>query len=148
MTVSDRRPRPLPVPNPVTRRRFVRQTRRQIFLPLLLGLGLLAALVVGLWQAEVGNVEVWAHIATLALGLPALALLTALLTLLAALVYAVTVVLRGLPPYTRQAQDAVMRLEQQIKTGSDLTVKPVITLKSYFAMIESLFGLGSKRAGK
>ncbi len=140
--------KPLPPPNPVTRRRYVRQTRRQIFLPLLMSVLLVAALVAGLWQAQLGNAEVWAHIAALALGLPALVLLVIVLAFLVALVYAVSVVLRGLPPYTRRAQDAVEKLERQIKTGSDLTVKPIITLKSYFSMIESLFGLGQKKTGK
>lgn len=149
MTENTGKPtRPLPPPNPVTRRHTRQETLRQIYFPLGLALLGLGVLVWWLVDRQIGNVQVWANIATLLLGLPALVLLLVVLGVLLTVVIGISIVLKRLPPYTRLAQDAVEKLEQQIRVGSNLTVKPIITLKSYFAMVESLFGLGNGKGGR
>lgn len=132
--------KPLPPPNPVTRKRHRAQVRTQIAIPLVLAGLILAGVIYAVASLHLGSAVVWAQISMILLGLPALALggLALLFVILATIV--ITQALHLLPPYTSSAQQAVLKLEQQIRAGADVSVKPIITIKSYLALVESLFG--------
>jgi hypothetical protein len=130
----------LPPPNPVTRRRHRVQVRRWIVAPFLAAVVVLGATAGLVITRQLGSVASWAQVALILLELPALALGGVALVLATAAGIAVTQALRLLPPYTSAAQQAVAKVEKQIKAGADISVKPLITIRSYLALVESLFG--------
>lgn len=132
--------RPLPPPNPLTRRRHQKQVRRQIYLPVA---GVVVFIIIGVYllvKLEVGNLSVWSNIAGILVGILAMLIMVVVLTFAVTLVYAVSQILVVLPPYTRMAQDAIRTLDEQVRRGMDLSVRPIMTLKSYIALVESIFG--------
>ena len=132
--------RPLPKPNPVTRAAHRREVLRQVTLPLILFVLGFIALVVWFVLAKVGTVAAWSQIATIFLVLPAMMLSLLLLVVLAGLVYVIAQALHFLPPYARLTQDAIERVNQQVKAGADVSAKPIIQIRSYIAMLDALFG--------
>lgn len=131
--------------NPVTRRAHRRSMWRRVWLPLVIFLGILIAVIAGLAKGGVGTVERWSQISTILL-VSAVSLLGFLLVgILAGLVFAVDQVLRLLPPYARRAQDAIETLEKQILAGANISAKPVIEIKSFLAIVSALFGKNKSR---
>ena len=63
-----------------------------------------------------------------------------ILAILIAGIFAVTYVLRILPPYARMTQDAIESVKKQAVTGADMSAKPIIQIRSFIAMIEVLMG--------
>ena len=129
----------LPEPNPETRAAHRREVLRQITLPLIF---LLIALIgAGVWVvwAGVGSIERWSQIATIFLILFGLFIGLIVLAVFVALTFIVTQILRILPPYTRVAQDAIEQIDRQVKAGADISVKPVIEVQRFLAVIDVLF---------
>lgn len=132
--------RPLPQPNPLTRRQHRKQVRWQVYVPLLFGGLTLAGTIYALCAFGVGSLSQWATIASIAVGILVVALLSLILVVLAGITYGLWRILDVLPPYSRLAQDAVASLNEQVHRGANLSIKPIITIKSYLAMLESIFG--------
>lgn len=120
-------------PNPVTREAFRRQVRSQIYLPLVVGLVVVAALGVWLWREGVGSARVWADAATILLLLPLLVIGLLGLIVVAAAAYAIAFLIGWLPGYTRQAQRIVAQAQGQLRRASDLAVTPVTVPRSAWA---------------
>lgn len=131
--------RSLPEPNPETRAIHRREVFRQITLPLIFML--LALIGAGIWAvwAGVGSIERWSQIATIFLAFFGLLIGLIVLAVFAALTFIVTQILRILPPYTRIAQDAIKKIDRQVKAGADIAVKPVIEVQRFLAVINVLF---------
>ncbi len=89
--------------------------------------------------AEVGSIERWSQIATFFLTLFGLFIGLIVLAVFVALTFIVTQILRILPPYTRVALDAIEKIDRQVKIGADISVKPVIEVQRFLAVIEVLF---------
>ena len=131
--------RSLSEPNPETRAIHRREVFRQITLPLLFMLIVLIG--VGIWVvwAGVGSIERWSQIATIFLTLFGLLIGLIVLAVFVALIFIVTQILRILPPFTRIAQDAIEKIDRQVKAGADISVKPVIEVQRFLAVIDALF---------
>jgi predicted PurR-regulated permease PerM len=135
---------PLPDPNPITQSAHKREVRRKVFLPLaaifLLVFGFAALLAFS--GGAGGDVKTWAHISTIFLLVPVLIVGFILFVLLLGLIYIISQILQILPPYAHLSQDFIERLNQRIKSGTDLLVEPILRAKGYIAVINRLFKRG------
>lgn len=113
---------------------------RQITLPLLMAVLLLAAAAYYLVQLEISSIERWAEISFIILITIILIATLFPLVLVMGLIYVITQLLHILPPYARQAQIAIERVKSQVRSGADISVAPLMQIQSYLAMVESLFG--------
>lgn len=132
--------KPLPPPNPVTQAAHKREVRRQVLLPLIFVL--LALIGIGVWViwAGIGSAEQWAQIAQIGMLLMGLVLGLILLVIALGVLFLISYVLGIIPPYARVAQDAIRQIDQQVKSGSDIPVKPVIEIQKFIAMMDVLVG--------
>ncbi len=138
--MEDQLAAPKPLPNPVTQKAHRREVLRQITLPISAGVLLLAALITWLVLAGVGDAEVWGQISTIFLLLLVMLLALIPLAAIVAVIFASTQLLSILPPAASQAQQAIEQIEQQIKAGADISLAPMVQVKSFLAMVEALFG--------
>lgn len=133
--------RPLPEPNPVTRRAHKRQSFWQITLPFLLALLLILALAGGtIWAASGGLSEVsrWTDISVIWLLSPQLFFSLLNLVLLSALVFLLAKLLVVLPRYSRLVQDYLLLVQRTVRTYADKTVEPVLKIRSFKASADAL----------
>ena len=132
--------KPLPPPNPVTRAAHKREVSRQVILPLVVMLFVMIGVGVLLIWAEIGTAEQWSQIAMIFMLLLGLVLGFILFGLTVGVLYIITQVLRIIPPYARIAQDAIMQINRQVRSGSDISVRPVIEIQKFIAMVDVLLG--------
>jgi uncharacterized protein involved in cysteine biosynthesis len=142
--MSDSTPSPakrvnLPIPNPVTQAKHRREIRRQVIVPFVFCLVVIIGIIVWFVLTGVGTVERWAQVSSLLLMSFGMVLGLIVFALLVATVYVITQILRILPPYTRLAQDAIEKIDSQVKSGADISVKPVIEVQRFLAIIDALF---------
>jgi hypothetical protein len=127
-------------PNPVTRAAHKKEFGTQVVLPLVLFLLSFAGAAWALIYYEVGSIARWSQVATIFLVIFWMVVGLIILSLLGALVYLVSRLLQLLPMYTRMAQDGIETIKHQVETGADITVKPVIKIQSFLAVIDALRG--------
>lgn len=127
-------------PNPETRASHKREFGKQVVLPLGLFLFISAGVTAAAVYFQVGSVERWSQIASIFLMIFWMLLGLILLVILGGLVYVVSKLLQLLPPYTRIAQDGIETIRKQVETGTDITVKPVIKIQGFLAVIDTLLG--------
>ncbi len=140
--------RPLPEPNPVTRRAYQRQSFWQITLPFLAALLLILLLAGGtIWSAATGLGEVsrWKDISLIWLVSPQVVLLLIPLLLLCGVVFLISRLLSLLPRYTRLAQDQMITVHQLVRLYSDKVVEPVLRFRSFNASVKELQDQISRR---
>lgn len=130
----------LPEPNPATQAAHRREVAWQVMIPFIGALVIFIGIVVALVGTGVGTVEQWAQIAVIFMSFFGLALGLVVLAVLVVLFFVITQVLKLLPPYARVAQDAIMQIDRQIKAGADISVKPVIEVQRFLAMVDVLLG--------
>lgn len=130
----------LPAPNPRTQKAFRRETRLQVIVPTLIALLLTAGFIYWIVQNEWKDVKVLAQIGQVIMILPTFVIGLIILALLVGGIFAVTYVLRILPPYARLTQDSIDKIKQQAVSGADISAKPIIQIRSFIAMIEVLLG--------
>lgn len=130
--------RQLPEPNPVTKKSHQKEILRQVTLPFVIALLGLAALVSALIFYNIGTLGDWARISTIFLIFPLLVFGIIVVVIMGGLAYLINQVLRIIPPYTRLTQQAIDKVNQQVKTGTEISVKPVMQIQSFLAMIDSL----------
>jgi len=130
----------LPEPNPVTRAAHKKDFFRRVTLPFLLGIFVLISLVVAFILIPVGDVPTWSQIATIFLIGLTLVIGLILLALVGALVYFVSYILKIMPPYTRMAQEGIDTIREQATKGADISVKPIIQIQSFLAVVDTLLG--------
>ena len=127
-------------PNPKTRAAHKKEFRKQVILPLSIFFILLGVASALLIYFEIGTIERWSQIASIALISLSMVIGLVILALLVGLVFLVGQILRQLPPYTRLAQDGIETIKEQVITGADITVKPVMKIQSFLAVIDALRG--------
>lgn len=138
--VANKDKKPLPAPNPRTQKAHRQETWLQIILPLVMALLLSAGLIYWIVNNDLKDLKVMAQIGQVLMILPAFLLGLIVLALLVGGIYAVTYVLRILPPYARMTQDAIDKIKHQAVSGADVSAKPIIQIRSFIAMIEVLLG--------
>jgi predicted PurR-regulated permease PerM len=113
--------------------------RRQITLPFFLVIFIIVVVVIVLVYFRVGTVERWSQISTIFLVVFSFIVGLIVLFLLIVITFLISQLLRLLPPYARLTQEAIEKIQDQAIRGADISVKPVIQVKSFLAMIGALF---------
>ena len=139
-SLTPKKSRPLPDPNPVTQKAHRQDVLRQLTVPVVIVLLAMAGLVFWLIQAGVGDFGLWAQISIIFMVLPALLIGLIVLVILAGLVVGIGYLLGFLPPYARITQDAIQNVKAQAEAGADISAKPIIQIQSFIAMIDTLLG--------
>lgn len=147
--ISPQKPsRPLPEPNPVTRRAHQRQSFWQITVPFGVAFLLILLLAGGtIWSAATGLGEVsrWADISLIWLVSPQFVLLLIPLVFLSGMVLLITKLLTLLPRYTRLVQDWMLTVHHVVRMYSDKVVEPVLRFRGFKASVEELQNQISRR---
>lgn len=121
-----------------------RETRRQIwlqiYLPLGMGVMILAALVFWVWQAEFGAVTVWADVALVVVLIPLFVLGLIILIVLAGLTYGVFWLFGWLPDPLHRLQSIIARVERGTQKGADGVARPMLVVQAVIAMLEAAVG--------
>lgn len=121
--------------NPATQSAFRRQVRRQIYLPLAVGLILLFAALAGLAVGEIGDASTWADIALAYLLVLMIVAALVFLAAVALLAYGVTWLIGNLPGPAWRVQQAVGRVRVGVRRGADLGVRPLVLARSMWAAV-------------
>jgi len=122
-------------PNPATRAAFRRQVILEIYLPLLVGIAVLAAVAVLLWRSGAGEASAWADASTVLLLLPLLALSLLPIAILAAVAYGVTKLIEVIPGPAHQAQSAVAQVARTTKRGTSAALRPFFSVYATAASV-------------
>lgn len=139
MESVEKTPKPLPKPNPRTQAEHRRQMIRQVSWPLIIGILAILAVVVTMIINNIGSVELWSQIAMIFVVIPTLLLGLFLLVLLIGVSIGIGQLLHFLPPYARLTQDAIDKVGQQVRSGAEVSMKPVKQIQRFIAMIEKFF---------
>lgn len=128
----------LPERNPETQKAHSRQVLWQITLPI--AIGVIVALVFAVLATMAGPAEasLWADISLIFILIPLMVVSLMFIALFAAMGYGVYRLLQILPGYARRGQDLALKLEQRVRTGSDLAVEPILRVHSWRASIRAL----------
>jgi hypothetical protein len=109
--------------------------RRQIYLPLAVGLILLFAALAGLAVGEIGDASTWADIALAYLLVLMIVAALVFLAAVALLAYGVTWLIGNLPGPAWRVQQAVGRVRVGVRRGADLGVRPLVLARSMWAAV-------------
>ena len=138
----DNKPRkPLPERNPVTHQKHRHEVFQQITIPLLIG-GIL--IVVPMCLVVLGTVSGAASLDKLAsislIWLILIAMVLALFSIIIviALGYLITMMVKTIPPYARQAQDAFTSIKVGVRGLSDKAVEPFLRYHGFSASLGAL----------
>ena len=138
--VFDRRSGGVPPESPFSEK-AARETRRQIwmqiYLPLGMGVMILAALVFWVWQAGFGAVTVWADVALVVVLIPLFVLGLIILIVLAGLTYGVFWLFGWLPDPLYRLQSIIARVERGTQKGADSVARPMLVVQAVIAMLEA-----------
>ena len=129
-----------PERNPKTLKDHKRETFWQITFPLILGLVFVLILAVLTFMAATGDGRITqaADAALIFLIVP-LMLFTLISTIIfAAITFGIIKLNSTLPLYFKQAQDALIRVRQQVQVGSDKAVEPILKIQGFFASLRAL----------
>jgi hypothetical protein len=132
--------KPLPAPNPVTQTSHRREVNRQVILPMVVALIVFVSFGTWLVWVGVGTLERWSQIAVIFMLIMVLVLGLILLGVTIGLLYLVAIILRVIPPYARVAQEAIAKIDQQVKAGANISVRPVIEIQKFLAMVDVILG--------
>ncbi|MGD8458643.1 MAG: hypothetical protein PVF83_19875 [Anaerolineales bacterium] len=130
--------------NPITKATHRREINRQVTLPFAFALILIIGIAFWFSWAGIGSIERWSQIALIFILLMGLVLGLIFLVISIGLLYMVTVILRTIPPYAYMAQNAILKIDEQIKSGSNLSVRPVIELQKFLAIMDVILGRGKE----
>ena len=127
-------------PNPKTQKDHKRETFWQITFPLILGVIFVLILAVLTFMAATGDGRIAqaADAALIFLIIP-LMLFTLISTIIfAAITFGMIKLHSTLPLYSKQLQDVLVRVRQQVQMGSDKSVEPILKIQSFFASLKAL----------
>ena len=124
--------------NPITHERHRREVFRQITLPLIIALVVIAVLVGLTVTASAAGASRWADISLIWLIMPVLVVSLIFLILLSGITYGLIRLIGVLPRYALQVQDFFVLLHFQIARLNDKITQPVIKLHATSASVKSL----------
>lgn len=137
--------------NLVTQQKHRQEVLWQVTLPLVLGGGLiLATAILTVWSgvSNRGDVSLWADISLIWLILPWLLFTLIFIAILAGLVYAVTMMITGLPPLAYRIQVGFRRASVLVRSYSDRLVEPVLRANGAQARVKAFTRSLGEAAGK
>ena len=133
------------VPMSPVSQKAVRETSSQvwvqIYLPLGMGVMILAALVFWVWQAEFGAVTVWADVALVLILIPLFVLGLTALIVLVGLTYGVFWLIGWLPDPLHRLQSTIARVERGTQKGADGVVRPMLVVQAVIATLKAAGGI-------
>lgn len=139
----------LPERNPKTHAAHRREVFWQILLPLLIGfLFVLAAIAAIVFFAAqpASELDRWADVSLIWLILPSLFIALIILVILIGFVYAITLLLRLTPRYARIVQLYFEIGKARISQVSNLTIEPILRIRSLSAVLRRFGRWRSERA--
>jgi hypothetical protein len=113
-----------------------------VFVPLFLGVILVAALAVGIGMSSRGGTRLWADISLIWLIIPLIIAALIPLALLIALIWGLTRLLGLLPGWMYQVQGIFRRINAGVRQGADRVTAPILETRSRVAAVKALRGLG------
>jgi uncharacterized protein involved in cysteine biosynthesis len=128
----------LPERNPKTHAIHRREVFWQITLPLIVGILLLLATVAAVIYSATqpaAELDRWGDVSLMWLILPSLFFALIILLFLVGMVYLISQLLRLIPPYARVVQLYFEAGKTKVGQLSDLSVKPIIRVRSLWAII-------------
>ncbi len=134
---------------PKTRAAHRREVFWQITIPLLVGVLLILAAVGAIIFSTiqpVTDVERWADVSLIWMILPSLFFALLLLVLLAGLIYAISFLLRLIPPYALVVQLFFERAKGKVSQLLNLSTEPILRINSVWAAIRYATQRGRKPA--
>lgn len=129
---------PQPMRNPTTTRRYRRQARLQIYLPLAVILILVVAGGVLLWPGSAPAARAYADAALVFLILPVLLFGFIVLALVVGGVYLLVLLLRRLPEPAYRVQLVLGRVERKVRQGADMAARPMVRLSAIWAALRAI----------
>jgi hypothetical protein len=117
---------PLNSPRPKLDRAFRKSLWLQIYLPFILILLLLAAVVASLWIGGAGTFSGWADAALVILMIPALLMGLVLFVFLAGLCYGLLYIYGLIPRPAKRAQEITARISAGTRRFADLAIRPIL----------------------
>jgi hypothetical protein len=129
-------------------RKDLKPTRRtfllQVMLPLFMGVLIIIAGIVLLWQTGIGTASAWADTSLIFLMFPWLCLGLIPIAIIGALWYGFFKLTALLPGPMRKLQDYIDQAGGYLRRGTDLAVKPIFALEGSWAVVSTFFkGLAS-----
>jgi amino acid transporter len=129
-----------PERNPKTHKDHKRETFWQITFPLVLGVIFVLILAILTFMAATGNGRIVqsADAALIFLIIPLMLFTLISSIILAAIAFGIIKLNSTLPLYSKQLQDVLIRVRQQVQIGSDKSVEPILKIQSFFASLKAL----------
>lgn len=127
--------------NPKTKAQYRRDFRVQILIPILLFFIGMITMVTWIISNKIGSPMIWANIVVILTILPILILGIILFSVLLGLIYLSAVLNKEIPPVAYKAQRAIFKIKSQVERGADISVLPIIQIKSFLATIDTVFNL-------
>ena len=115
-----------------------RQMLLQVYMPLGLGILVLAALVAWLWIGGVGDAGTWADVALILLLIPALLIGLAILAAIIALAVLIVRLIGLIPEPAHRTQVIIRRVERETSRSIDLALRPLLALSSLWAALKAI----------
>ena len=127
--------------NPVTRAQTRRQVWLQVYLPMGIGILLLAVLVFLLWRGGTATASAWADSALALMILPFLLLGLLMLAFFVVLAVGVGRLIGIIPLPARRAQDVMKNAAAMIRKGGDQAVRPMLVIQAVGGAIQETIRL-------
>ena len=124
--------------NELVKAKHIRQRNLQIYLPLAIGILILAAFVLVLIFQQVGTPSKWADISSIFLIIPTMLVAALVLIIFLGLIFVFIKLFEVLPPLFFSVQQFFEQVEFQVKRYSKSLANPVIEIKSQAARFEKI----------
>lgn len=117
--------------NPITYRKYRRETFLQIILPMIIFGFVLLILSLLSTQMGAGDISLWADISLIWLIIPVMVLTLLSFVMLVGTVYGVTMLIQVLPFYSYKMFKAWIQLRAIVRSSSDKIVEPVLRVNGF-----------------
>ena len=127
----------IPERNPIVRAQHRRDTFRQIYLPLIIGIVMVlvvVAAIIILAAHSLSNLNRWASVSIIWMILPTMIIALVLLVVVLGLLFGITRLLGILPGYSKNVQSYFSQAEGVVSNITDKAVEPFLRLRSAWAV--------------
>jgi predicted PurR-regulated permease PerM len=127
----------IPERNPIVHAEHRRETFRQIYLPLIIGIVLalvVFAAIIILATRSLENLNRWASVSIIWMIIPSLLIALILMVVVLGLLFAISRLLGILPGYSKIVQSYFNQAEGVVSNITDQAVEPVLRLRSAWAV--------------
>lgn len=115
----------------------------QIYVPVIVGAVILLVIAVLVGFGDAMSVSQWADVSLIWLIVPAMLFTFVLLLVTGGLVYAFAKLLNVVPYLAFRVQEILLTIRIRARQVSDMSTKPIISTKSFYAAVRAFFGRGT-----